>query len=116
MRKTKVAIAIAVLAIACMASATFAQTKSTVIGTVHNISAAGCLSCHAPHNGSVATGGTNQNTGTTLLWDRGFTTVTFGTYTSPTMNSAAAEVGTTTPAARESGSLTGTTWRSTTPS
>lgn len=99
MSKSKVAIA--VVAIAVMATVGFAQTKSTVIGTVHDINAGGCMSCHAPHNGSVATGGTNQNTGKILLWDRGFTSVTFGTYSSPTMNSTATEVGTTTPAATE---------------
>jgi predicted CXXCH cytochrome family protein len=84
-----------------MATFAFAQTKSTVIGTVHDINSGGCKSCHAPHNGSVATGGTDQNTGKILLWDRGFTNVTFGTYSSPTMNSVAAEVGTTTPAATD---------------
>lgn len=99
MRKTRVVLG--VLAIAVMATLAFAQTKSTVIGTVHDINAGGCLSCHAPHNGSVATGGTDQNTGKIVLWDRGFTTVTFGTYSSPTMNSTASEVGTTTPAATE---------------
>lgn len=99
MSKSKVTIA--VLAIVVMATFAFAQTKSTVIGTVHDINSGGCKSCHAPHNGSVATGGTDQNTGKILLWDRGFTNVTFGTYSSPTMNSVAAEVGTTTPAATD---------------
>jgi len=97
--KRKLAIVIVVIALA--ATVAFAQNKSNVLTTGHNINSAGCLSCHAPHNGSVATGGTNQSTGKILLWDRGFTTVTFGTYTSPTMNSAAAEVGTTTPAATD---------------
>ena len=98
--------AILILAIAVAATLAFAQNqKSTVIGTVHDISLAGCFSCHAPHSGSTATGladtTANQGTGRILLWDRGFTSVTFGTYDSPTMNSAAAEVGTTTPAATE---------------
>ena len=94
--------AILILAIAMVATLAFAQNqKSTVIGTVHDISAAGCKSCHAPHNGSVATGGSDQSTGRILLWDRGFTTVTFGTYNSPTMDSTAAEVGAGTPAATE---------------
>jgi predicted CXXCH cytochrome family protein len=94
--------AIAILAIALAATLAFAQNqKSTVIGTVHDIFSAGCKSCHAPHNGSVATGGADQSTGRILLWDRGFTTVTFGTYGSPTMNSVGAEVGTTVPAASD---------------
>ncbi len=100
MNKGKVAIAI--LAIAVAGTLAFAQSqKSTVIGTVHDINSGGCKSCHAPHNGSVATGGTDQSTGKILLWDRGFTAVTFGTYSSPTMDSTAAEVGTTTPTASD---------------
>jgi len=97
----KIRVVLGVLAISVIATLAFAQTKSTVIGTVHDINSGGCLSCHAPHNGSVATGGTDQNTGKIVLWDRGFTTVTFGTYSSPTMDSTATEVGTTTPAATE---------------
>lgn len=109
MNKSKAAIAI--LAIALVATLAYAQNqKSTVIGTKHDIGysagppvvpGAGCKSCHAPHNGSVATGGTDQSTGRILLWDRGFTNVTFGTYTSPTMNSTATEVGTSTPTATD---------------
>lgn len=69
--------------------------KSGVINTVHDINKQGCVSCHAPHNGSVATGGTDQSAGTTLLWDRNFPaqTETFGTYDSPTLNSKTAEIG-----------------------
>jgi hypothetical protein len=48
----------------------FAQGKTNVIGSVHGIASAGCASCHAPHNGSVATGGSDQNSGKILLWDR----------------------------------------------
>ncbi|OFV84230.1 MAG: hypothetical protein A3D93_04885 [Acidobacteria bacterium RIFCSPHIGHO2_12_FULL_67_30] len=94
--------AILILAIAMVATLAFAQNqKSTVIGTVHDITSNGCKSCHAPHNGSVATGGTDQSTGQILLWDRGFTTQTFGTYDSPTMDSTAVEVGVTTPLATQ---------------
>ncbi|MFQ5663305.1 MAG: cytochrome c3 family protein [Terriglobia bacterium] len=86
--------AMAILAIAVAATLAFAQNqKSTVIGTVHDINLQGCFSCHAPHNGSVATGGTDQQTGQILLWDRGFTAQTFGTYDSPSMDNTAAEVG-----------------------
>ena len=67
--------------------------KAKVIGSAHDINTAGCLSCHAPHNGSVATGGTDQTTGRILLWDRAFSAQTFGTYDSPTMDSKATEVG-----------------------
>ena len=65
-----------------------AQTKSTVFGTDHDISGlgGGCKSCHVSHQASPK--------GETLLWARDFpTTATFGTYTSPTMNSTALEVG-----------------------
>lgn len=67
--------------------------KSGVIGTVHDINGQGCVSCHAPHNGSAATGGTDQGAGKTLLWDRNFSSTTFGTYDSPTLNNKATEVG-----------------------
>jgi len=98
--------AILILAIAMVATLAFAQNqKSTVIGTAHDINSAGCFACHAPHSGSTATGLAdtlaNQGTGRILLWDRAFTTVTFGTYDSPTMDNTAAEVGAGTPAATE---------------
>lgn len=95
--------AVVILAIALAATLAFAQgAKSPVLTTLHNIAGAGCKSCHAPHNGAAAVPpGTDQSTGRILLWDRGFTTVTFGTYGSPTLNSAAAEVGTTVPAASD---------------
>lgn len=108
MRKSIVAIA--VLAIAVAASLAYAGTKANVISSMHDIGysagppivpGTGCKSCHAPHNGSVATGGTDQATGKILLWDRGFTTQTFGTYTSPSLDNAATEVGTTTPVATD---------------
>lgn len=65
-----------------------AQTKSTVFGSAHDIASAGggCRGCHAPHQASAR--------GEVLLWARSFpTTATFGVYTTPTMNTAAAEVG-----------------------
>ena len=51
----RVYIAAAVLAICALATAAYAG-KSDVITTGHNINAAGCKSCHASHNGAVATG------------------------------------------------------------
>ena len=97
----KYTIAAAILAIAVATTLAFGQsTKSTVIGTVHDIASAGCASCHAPHNGALAAGGA-QTTGQILLWDRGFTTVTFGTYDSPSLDNTPAEIGTTTPLATD---------------
>ena len=32
--------------------------KTGLAGTTHDIAASGCKGCHAPHNGSTATGGT----------------------------------------------------------
>lgn len=90
-------ILIAVLLLACTA---FAQ-KAGVIGSAHDVGGNGCRSCHVPHNGSVATGGTDQGAGRILLWDRNFTTQTFGTYDSPTMASKATELGVTTPSNTE---------------
>lgn len=99
MRKST--IAIAVLAIAVATTVAYAGTKANVITSLHDINSAGCLSCHAPHNGSVATGGTDQSTGKILLWDRGFTGETFGTYQSPSLDNTASEVGATTPLATD---------------
>ena len=96
-----------VLAIVC-ALPLAAQVKSGVIGSPHDIgylaspptAGAGCKGCHAPHNGSLATGG-SQTTGTILLWARAFTAETFGRYTSPTLDNPTVEVGATTPLATE---------------
>jgi len=74
-------------------SPTRAGSKTKVIGTAHDVGGNGCKSCHAPHNGSVATGGTDQASGRILDWDRNFSSVTFGVYDSPTMNSKATESG-----------------------
>lgn len=88
-------------ALAFLFALPLAADKADVISTDHNVGGAGCKSCHASHNGSVANGGTSQSTGQILLWSRGFTTQTFGTYTSPTVGNIATEVGTTTPAASD---------------
>jgi predicted CXXCH cytochrome family protein len=65
-----------------------AQDKSKVFGTDHDISSlgGGCKGCHAPHQASKK--------GEVLLWAQSFpNTATFGIYSSPTMNTAAQEVG-----------------------
>ncbi len=85
-------LALAVLAILTLASTAGAQ-KAGVIGSAHDVGGNGCKSCHAPHNGSVATGGTDQTSGKILLWDRAFSSVTFGTYDSPTMDNKTTEIG-----------------------
>lgn len=100
-----------VVVMAFVSTSAFAQ-KAGVIGTVHDVSGAGCATCHLPHNGSDTTGAfptvyndpttlSLQNTGKILLWDRAFTSVTFGVYDSPTLDSPATEVGTTTPLATD---------------
>ena len=83
--------AIAVMWIAKLSSA---QVKSGVLGSPHDIEGHGCKSCHVSHNGSVAvTPRGDQATGEVLLWDRAFSNVTFGTYSSSTMNRQAVEAG-----------------------
>jgi len=92
---------VTILAVLIIASPAWTQ-KAGVIGTVHDVAGNGCLSCHAPHNGSEDNTGVNtlatQETGKLLLWARDFTTQTFGTYSSPTLGNATAEVGATIPA------------------
>ena len=68
--------------------------KTGLAGSTHDISSNGCKSCHAPHNGSVANGGT-QTTGVILLWARNFPAAanTFGVYDSNTMQNKTTEVG-----------------------
>ncbi len=89
-----------VLMIFLISSATWAQTKkSSVIGSPHDVGSLGCKSCHAAHDGAASPGlptGGNYNSGTILLWDRNFSTTTFNTYDSPSMQSKATEVGGTT--------------------
>lgn len=96
-----------VLMILLIASAAWAQTtnpspKTGVLSSVHNVGGLGCKSCHAAHDGAaLVTTGASQATGQILLWDRSFTTQTFGTYTSPTMQNLTTEVGKTTPLAAD---------------
>jgi len=85
-------VALVLLVVIAMTCSAFAQ-KSRVIGSVHDVGSNGCKSCHAAHNGSVATGGTSQASGKILLWDRNFSSQTFGTYDSPSMQNKAAEIG-----------------------
>jgi predicted CXXCH cytochrome family protein len=68
--------------------------KTGLAGSTHDIGANGCKSCHAPHNGSTANGGT-QGTGLILLWARSFPAAsnTFGVYDSATMANKATELG-----------------------
>ena len=68
--------------------------KTGLAGSTHDVSGNGCKSCHAPHNGSAANGGT-QGTGVILLWSRSFPAAasTFGVYDSATMQNKATEVG-----------------------
>ena len=68
--------------------------KTGLAGSTHDIGGNGCKSCHAPHNGSTANGGT-QGTGLILLWSRSFPAAanTFGVYDSATMANKAVELG-----------------------
>ncbi len=97
----KILFLVSLILLAGVTATTVWSQKSGVIGSLHDVGSNGCKSCHAPHNGSVATGGTDQGTGRILLWDRNFTTQTFGTYSSPTLQNTTAEIGTTTPAATD---------------
>lgn len=68
--------------------------KTGLAGSTHDIGGNGCKSCHAPHNGSTANGG-SQGTGLILLWSRSFPAAsnTFGVYDSATMSIKATELG-----------------------
>lgn len=85
-------IVLVLILVMALAGLAFSQ-KASVIGSKHDISGNGCKSCHAPHNGSVALGGTDQSTGKILLWDRALSSQTFGTYDSPTMQNKTTEIG-----------------------
>ncbi len=69
--------------------------KTGVAGSTHDVGGRGCNGCHAPHNGALANGGTQQATGAILLWARNFpnSTNTFGIYDSATMKNRAVELG-----------------------
>ena len=68
--------------------------KTGLAGTTHDVGGNGCKSCHAPHNGSSANGG-SQGTGLILQWARAFpaSANTFGVYDSATMANKAVELG-----------------------
>jgi predicted CXXCH cytochrome family protein len=85
-------IGLVVVAALVISSAAWAQ-KSKVIGSKHDVGGTGCKSCHASHDGAKATGGTDAGSGRILLWDRNFSTTSFGTYDSPSITSKAVEIG-----------------------
>jgi len=94
--KLKLLILTAAVAIAStqLAGAPTNLPKTGLAGSTHDIGGNGCKSCHAPHNGSTANGG-SQNTGLILLWARSFpaSANTFGVYDSATMQNKAVELG-----------------------
>ncbi len=83
-----------VLAAMSMLAAPPNLPKTGLAGSTHDIGGNGCKSCHAPHNGSTANGG-SQNTGIILLWARNFPAAsnTFGVYDSSTMANKATDLG-----------------------
>lgn len=97
----RILVILVILAFALGTAAYGQLSKAGVMTSDHNVGGNGCKSCHAPHNGSVATGGADQSTGTLLLWDRAISTLTYGTYSSPTMQNTAAEIGGSVPTATE---------------
>ena len=73
-----------IAAIALFSSVAMAQKSGLVTDTQHGaVGATPCGSCHTPHTG------TNGNT---LLWVHSIGTTTYTTYTSPTMDSATANI------------------------
>jgi predicted CXXCH cytochrome family protein len=82
------------VAVSSMSAAAPNLPKTALAGSTHDIGGNGCKSCHAPHNGSTANGGT-QGTGLILLWSRAFPAAanTFGVYDSNTMANKATEIG-----------------------
>jgi len=83
------------LGMASLAVSAATLPKSGLTGTKHDIGGNGCKSCHAPHNGSIANGGTDGSTGKILLWSRNFpsASLTYGVYDSNTMQNKATELG-----------------------
>lgn len=91
--KNLIKIVLIFIVVLMLAGTAFSQ-KAGVIASAHNVGGNGCQSCHAPHNGSKGLSpGTDQATGKVLLWDRAFSSQTFGTYDSPTMDNKATEIG-----------------------
>lgn len=86
--------AVVVLILASLPMLAADLPKTGLAGTTHDIGGTGCKGCHAPHNGSVPNGGT-QDTGLILLWARSFPSAsnTFGVYDSATMKNKASELG-----------------------
>ncbi len=87
MKKLLIVLLLLILVAAC-SGGLLAQTKSTIFGTLHDISGlgGGCKSCHVPHQASAK--------GEVVLWAQNFpTTATFNVYNSPTMNSIPVDVG-----------------------
>jgi predicted CXXCH cytochrome family protein len=87
--------ALALLALVALPVMGASLPKTGVAGSVHDVGGSGCRSCHAPHNGALANGGTNATTGQILIWSRNFPsgTNTFGVYDSATMKNKAVELG-----------------------
>ena len=91
------AVAVLIALAGPLGAQTTPPSKAGVINSAHDPAGEGCQTCHAPHNAQVTT--TNQQS--LLLWSKGFSAQTFGTYESPTMDSPTAEVGGTQPANTE---------------
>ncbi len=94
--KSKIHIlAIVLLGLASLPAQAANLPKTGVAGSSHDVAGSGCRGCHAPHNGSIATGGTSGSTAQILLWSRNFPspTNTFGVYDSATMGNKAIELG-----------------------
>lgn len=74
------------LCAAVMLSTGLAFAQTDVLGA-HNVNGHGCASCHSPHSGSAAYGGTDSSTGLVALWGRQFIAKTYttpvGTFTTP---------------------------------
>lgn len=74
--------------LACLSLSAQNLTKSLAALSGHNINSSGCVTCHAPHNGSNQTNGAADTTGQYLLWALSLPTPTagqFGSYLSPSL-------------------------------
>lgn len=63
-----------------LAATAWAQAPTDGLLGPHNVVQKGCKSCHAPHNGSVANGGSDASTGEIYLWGRTLKTGVFTTF------------------------------------
>lgn len=67
------------VAMLALTASAWAQYSDPLLGP-HNVAEKGCKACHAPHNGAVMNGGTDEGTGKIYLWGRDLKAATYYTF------------------------------------